>query len=67
VWSFTVSEQSPVGPGVVYGKSPRGATVWAGPESLAVSKMYHVAVTYTVGGDVAVASGGATFTWFPPD
>jgi hypothetical protein len=67
IWGFTVPERAPVGPGINYGKSPRNATVWRGPEALAVGKTYHITVMYTVGGDGVVASGGATFTWFPPD
>jgi len=67
VWGFTVSEQLPLGPGITYGISPERANVWTGPESLGVGKTYRVSIMYTVGGDVAVASGEATFTWWPPD
>jgi len=67
VWGFTVSEQSPVGPGIVYGVSPKNATVWTAPEVLDVGRTYRVTVAYTVGGDVVVGSGTATFVWFPPD
>jgi hypothetical protein len=67
VWGFLVPEQSPLGPTVAYGKAPSRADVWAGPEVLAVGGRYRVVVQYTVGGDVAIASGEATFIWFPAD
>lgn len=67
IWGFTVPERSPIGPAVTYGESPRSASVWADPESLEIGVPYRVRVAYTVGGDVLVASGEATFTWFPPD
>jgi hypothetical protein len=67
VWGWTVSEQYPVGPDIVYGFSPDGATVWAEPEQLEVGREYRVNIVYTVGGDVMVASGTRTFRWYPPD
>ena len=67
MWGFTVSEQAPVGPAIIYGHNPKGADVWTGPKPLSVGKTYRVHVAYTVGGDVLVASGSTTFTWFPPD
>jgi hypothetical protein len=67
VWGVTVSEQLPLGPGITYGTSPERAQVWIGPETLGVGKTYRVTIMYTVGGDVVVASGQATFTWWPPD
>lgn len=67
VWGFAVPEQRPIGPPVVYGARPSGATVWTGPEPLEVGKQYRVSVMYTIGGDGVAASGERTFTWFPPD
>jgi hypothetical protein len=67
MWGFTVSEQAPLGPAIVYGTNPRGANVWTQPKHLSVGKTYRITVTYTVGGDALVASGATTFTWFPPD
>ncbi len=67
IWGFSVSEQAPIGPRVDYGKSPRNATIWTGPEAITAGKTYRVTVRYTVGGDVVSASGSGTFTWFPPD
>jgi hypothetical protein len=67
IWGWTVSEQHPVGPGIVYGFSPDGADVWAEPEELGMGTEYRVLVRYTVGGDVVVASGSRTFYLFLPD
>jgi hypothetical protein len=67
VWGFTVSEQAPLGPDLTYGLKPRNSSVWKEPEALVVGKTYRVTVGYTVGGDVLVSGGSASFTWFPPD
>jgi hypothetical protein len=67
VWGFTVSEQYPVGSAIRYGAPPDGASVWQAPESLDAGSTYRVTVMMTVGGDVMVASGSATFTYWPPD
>lgn len=67
VWGWTVPEQEPVGPTIIYGANPRDAAVWAPAEPLDVGTEYRVTVMHTVGGDVVVASGTTTFTWFPPD
>ena len=67
VWGWTVSEQFPVGPRIIYGFSPDGATVWAEPEQLEIGPQYRVEVRYTIGGDVVVASGSRTFYWYLPD
>jgi hypothetical protein len=67
IWGFHVPEATPTGPAISYGVSPAHATVWQGPEALEVGETYRVTVMVLVGGDVEVANGSATFTWFPPD
>jgi hypothetical protein len=67
VWGFSVSEQNPVGPDVVFGVKPRGATEWTSPDPLEVGRVYRVTVRYTVGRDAVVAQGQRAFVWFPPD
>ena len=67
VWGFSVPEHSPIGPVVTYGTSPAKATEWTAPEPLVIGEVYRVRVAYTVGGDVLVAAGETTFTWYPPD
>jgi hypothetical protein len=67
VWGWTVPEQRPVGPTILYGHSPDEATVWMSPEPLDAGREYRVTVIQTVGEDVRVASGARTFRWFLPD
>ncbi len=67
VWSVTVPEQAPVGPTLSYGRNPSNAISVHPAEPLAVGAQYRVWVMYTVGGDGIVASGQATFTWYPLD
>jgi len=67
MWGFTVSEQAPLGPAIVYGENPKSAQVWTEPKPLSVGARYRISVMYTVGGDGMVASGMTTFIWFPPD
>jgi hypothetical protein len=66
-WGISVSEQEPIGPDVVYGVKPRGATEWKAAVELEPGREYRVIVRHTVGGDVIVAQGQRDFTWFPPD
>ena len=67
VWGFNAPEDEPIGPNVTYGAAPARASVWTGPEPLEAGKTYRITVWYTVGGDVVVAEGTTTFTWWPPD
>ena len=67
LWAFSVPENIRFGPKIVYGTAPRGATVWAGPQSLIVGGRYRVTVEYVVGGDAVAASGTTTFTLWLPD
>ena len=60
-WAFTVSELTPIGPGVRYGRAPSGANVSKAPETLLPGAAYRVAVYYTVGGDSLVAIGERMF------
>lgn len=62
LWAFTVPENATVGPGVLYGSAPERATVSSAPQALSPGTVYRVILTQTVGGDVAVAGGEATFT-----
>jgi hypothetical protein len=67
MWSFTVPENAPVGPALVYGKAPQHATVFVEPKPLTPGEVYSVTVSYVVGGDVVAATGTTSFTWWPPD
>jgi hypothetical protein len=62
VWGLTVPERAPVGPGIVYGEAPSGASVWAAPRTLAAGVTYRVRVAYVVGGDAVAGAGDRTFT-----
>lgn len=62
MWAFSVPEQGPIGPGVLYGAVPAGATVWTQPRVLVVGVTYRVRVMYTTGGDVVDGSGETVFT-----
>lgn len=62
VWSFYVPENQPIGPFVTYGTAPAGATVTTQPQALVAGSTYRVQVFHTVGGDVLVSTGEATFT-----
>ena len=61
VWAFSVSELAPLGPGVRYGRLPRGATELNPAQSLRAGASYRVYVWYTVGGDVIGAWGTRVF------
>lgn len=62
MWGFSVSEQSPIGPAVRYGRAPDGATVWSQPRSLVSGETYRVRVMLTLGGDGLLGSGEGVFT-----
>lgn len=62
VWAFSVSEQQPVASGLTYGKAPKRATVWQAPQALVTGTTYRARVIQTVGQDVQVAGGSATFS-----
>jgi|GEM_PF-1723259 len=62
MWAFSVPEQRPIGPGVLYGAVPAGATVWTQPRPLVVGASYRVRVMQTTGGDVVDGSGETVFT-----
>jgi len=61
VWAFTVSELTPIGPGVRYGRAPSGANVSKAAQALRTGADYRVVVTYTVGGDGITAMGERIF------
>src|SRR3954465_874142 len=61
LWRFTVSELTPIGPGVRYGNAPRGATVSKTSETLRPGSEYRIVVMYTVGGDRVSATGERIF------
>ena len=67
MWSFTAPENAPIGPKVIYGKTPQRGTEFVAPKSLTAGEVYRVTVSYVVGGDVVSATGTKTFTWWPPD
>jgi hypothetical protein len=61
VWGFTVSELTPLGPGVRYGQAPRGATEMMPAQPLRAGASYRVWVSFVVGGDVISADGERIF------
>ena len=63
VWSINAPEQSPIGPGIVYGQTPRGATALRDATPLVHGVTYRVSVGFTVGGDALAGSGQNTFTF----
>ena len=67
MWGFSVPESQPVGPFIRYGVNPPGATVWVDAQPLQPGTQYVVSVWLTIGGDVVVAYGETTFTWYPLD
>ena len=63
VWSLTAAEQTPIGPSVTYGVTPRGATAPHAAVPLVHGLTYRVSVAYIVGGDAIAASGQEIFTF----
>lgn len=49
MWAFSVPEQKPIGPSVLYGTAPAHATVSTQPRALVVGATYRVRVTQTTG------------------
>jgi hypothetical protein len=62
VWQFIVPENAAMAPPIVFGAAPRNATVSVTPKMLVSGVTYRVNVTTTVGRDVWVGGGSATFT-----
>lgn len=63
VWSLTAPEQAPMGPSIIYGVTPRGATAGRAAVPLVHGLTYRVSVNYVVGGDAIAASGQQVFTY----
>lgn len=63
VWALSAPEQSPIGPSIVYGIVPRGATSSHAAEPLVHGVTYRIFIAYTVGGDGVAGSGEETFTF----
>jgi hypothetical protein len=63
VWSFTAPEQTPIGPSITYGVTPRGATAPHAAVALVHGLTYRVSVARVVGGDGVGASGQEIFTY----
>jgi hypothetical protein len=63
VWSLTTPEQTPVGPTITYGMTPRGATAPHAAIPLVHGLTYRVSVARVVGGDAVGASGEEIFTY----
>lgn len=61
VWQFTAPESAPIGPSIVYGRTPQGATETRPPLQLSTGVTYRVTVVRTVGGDAVGGSGTITF------
>lgn len=63
VWSISASEQTPVGPSITYGVTPRGATALHPAVPLVHGLTYRVSVAYVVGGDGIAATGQEIFAY----
>jgi len=61
VWQFTAPENAQVGPAIVYGRTPRGATETRPALQLSTGVTYRLTVESTVGGDGVVGRGTVTF------
>ena len=62
MWSFSVPENDPFGPGIRYGQAPTGASVSVTPRPLVAGTTYRIRVLHTVGGDGLLGSGETEFT-----
>ena len=62
MWSFSLPESTPIGPGIRYGDTPIGIRFWTPPRALVAGASYRVRVMQTVGEDVVVAGGEKVFT-----
>jgi hypothetical protein len=63
VWALSAGETTPIGPRVVYGVTPRGATADHAALPLVHGVTYRVTVQYIVGGDAIAASGTEVFSY----
>ena len=63
VWLLTAPEQTPIGPSITYGVTPRGATASRAAVPLVHGLTYRVSLAYVVGGDAIAASGQQIFTF----
>ena len=63
VWLLTAPEQTPIGPSITYGVTPRGASTLRAAVPLVHGLTYRVSLAYTVGGDAIAASGQQIFTF----
>ena len=61
VWGFSVPENDPVGPAIIYGAVPKNASYVTAAVPLQRGMTYSVTVMLTVGGDGIVAYGERTF------
>jgi hypothetical protein len=63
VWALDAAEQTPVGPSITYGVTPRGAIAQHVALPLVNGLTYRVSVAYVIGGDGIAASGDKLFTF----
>ena len=63
VWSLTAPEQTPIGPSITYGVTPRGATSLHPAVPLVHGVTYRVSLAYVVGGDAVAGRGDEIFTY----
>jgi len=61
VWQLTAPEQAQIGPSVLYGRIPRGASESRSAQALLTGVTYRVTVSSTIGGDAVGGSGTITF------
>lgn len=61
VWQLSAPESAPIGPSIIYSRTPRGATELHAAQPLQTAVTYRVTAMSTVGGDGLVGSGTITF------
>lgn len=61
MWDISAPENSEIGPPVIYGHVPPGATPGFGPQPLQAGASYRVSILSTVGGDAIGAEANKTF------
>ena len=61
IWDVSAPEHAEMGPPVIYGRVPTGATAGIGAQPLQAGSTYRVSILSTVGGDAISAEANKTF------
>jgi hypothetical protein len=61
VWDVSAPENAEIGPPVIYGRMPAGATAGIAAQPLQAGSTYRVSILSTVGGDAVGAEANTTF------